>query len=273
MSGERKFRNWGEDPDAVVGLGIDWRKKERGFGKIGPVGEALHRSRVETTAVDDDCQRIAEVRPVGEDVELSESSLHVPELPFAGCAATLIAGGEVGDDDFRHLHHRLERIVAVVAVESLECGAESGWNDLPTHAPTVFAPSAHAFAATVADKSVPDAVDVVLRIACHLEADGLVVREVRPTVQCNEGTTEQFKLNREHRTFWVVFGISLMVACFPEAGIGEKINVELRGLERFGVESEIGRDACCSHVRKLLVGSFLRCGGLIGRVVISRASF
>gem|GEM_PF-5623508 len=106
---------------------------------------------------------------------------------------------QVGDDDLRHFHHRGEGVLAVVAVEALECAGECDRNDLPTDTPSVFAPATHAFAATVVDDRVPDVIDVVLCFARHLKTDGFAVGELRPAVQCCERLAEEFEFDDENR--------------------------------------------------------------------------
>jgi hypothetical protein len=74
MAGEGQLLAWGEDTQPVIGhLAL---QQERGFGKVGPSGDALHGLRVQSFGADDDRDRIAEERLVGKDVDLLESELH-----------------------------------------------------------------------------------------------------------------------------------------------------------------------------------------------------
>jgi len=74
MTGERQLLGRGEDTDPVVGGWILRWKQERGFGEIGPGGESLELSVIQTFRVDHHRQAIALGGDRAEDVDLDESS-------------------------------------------------------------------------------------------------------------------------------------------------------------------------------------------------------
>lgn len=69
---EGKFLAAREDPHFVVRLRMRRRQEEGGLRQVGPVGEVLHTLRTEAFGIDDDGERVAEIRHLGEDVDLVE---------------------------------------------------------------------------------------------------------------------------------------------------------------------------------------------------------
>lgn len=147
---------------------------------------------------------------------------------------------KIFDGDSCHLHHCLERVLAVVTVEALQRAGERCRYDLPTDAPTVLAPAAHAFAPTVRYQSIPDAIDIFLGAAGDLKAHRLGVREPGASVEAGKGSAEQFELHGEDRTFGALC-IGLVVADLTEARTGKEIDIERRRFEGFGIEPQ----KCC----------------------------
>jgi len=137
------------------------------------------------------------------------------------------------------LHHRLEGIVAVVAIETLQCPGKGHGNHLPTQTSAIFAPSTHALATAIDNECIPKTIDVSLRITRHLEADCLAVGDLRSTVQCGKWFAEEIEFDRENGTFWVL-GVSPVVADVAETRTREEFHVETSGIECLGVEPQVG---------------------------------
>jgi hypothetical protein len=80
VPGERELAPRAEDADGVVGVRVRRRADERRLGQVAPLREGEHLRGVQTVAVEDDGHRVAEQRPVGEDVDLGEPA-HATSLP------------------------------------------------------------------------------------------------------------------------------------------------------------------------------------------------
>ena len=66
----------------VVGFWIGRQQEERGLGEVGPIGEPLHFFSGQALAVDDDGERVTQIRSVREHINLDECSLH--DVQYAG---------------------------------------------------------------------------------------------------------------------------------------------------------------------------------------------
>jgi hypothetical protein len=70
MPGEGQLLARGEDAQAIVGLVA--LQQEGRLGEVGPAGDALHGRGVQALGADHHRHRVAEERPLGEDVHLLE---------------------------------------------------------------------------------------------------------------------------------------------------------------------------------------------------------
>lgn len=116
------------------------------------------------------------------------------------CRLRLGARGEICDDNPGHGHHRTKCIVAVVAIEALECTRQRCGPHLSAHAPAVLAPSAHAFGSIIVDDGIPDLINLVLGVTGNLKTDGLRMSELWTVIECGEGFFEEFEFDRQHRS-------------------------------------------------------------------------
>ena len=80
MSGERQLPRGREDPDQVVGPAGPGRQHERGLRQVRPAREQLHLLAGEPVGAEHDRDRVAGVRGIGEDVDLTELTSHTPSV-------------------------------------------------------------------------------------------------------------------------------------------------------------------------------------------------
>ena len=70
MARERQLFIRSEDAYAVISQGIGRGKQKSCFGQVRPIGESLHVFGAQAVGVDNDCERVAVKRNIGEDIEL-----------------------------------------------------------------------------------------------------------------------------------------------------------------------------------------------------------
>src|SRR5688500_3184012 len=105
-------------------------------------------------------------------------------------------GLDLGDVDFLHRHHRLERPLGSGLAGVAQGIEQVARRDLPRVAPLVLAPDAGALLAVPGDR-IPIAIRFGLVLGHDHEADGLVGLEVGAAVEAQEGVTEESELNRQ----------------------------------------------------------------------------
>ena len=96
MAGQGQLGRRGEDAQSIVVLAIGGRKDERGLGEVELSGDGLHQRRTRSFGVEEDGERVATERAVGEDVnEVVFEGFHCLWLgvvpPPTGCRRTLCA--------------------------------------------------------------------------------------------------------------------------------------------------------------------------------------
>jgi hypothetical protein len=116
-----------------------------------------------------------------------------PPLPSSAASRRL----DSGDIDLLHRHHCLKGAFCLCTT-SRKCIGQRAWSDLPGEAPAVFAPTARAFLAAIADDRVPITVRFFLILRRDLEGEGLVVPERWATVETETGNAQDAPPSR-HR--------------------------------------------------------------------------
>src|SRR5437899_13024808 len=109
---------------------------------------------------------------------------HRPRGPAASSAASRRLDG--GDVALLHRHHRLEGALCLSAAGRKRLGQRAR-GDLPGEAPAVFAPTARAFLAAIADNRIPVAVRLCLIVRGDLEGERFAVLERRAAVESEAG--------------------------------------------------------------------------------------
>ena len=128
-------------------------------------------------------------------------------------------------------------------------------HDLPGHAIAVLQPAARALFATLGEPG-PVVIDLVLRLAMHLERDGLVELELRSAVQAHEALPFDLELDGHDRARLAPVDLMplLAVAADPQdPGVPEDGHIGVRRLLGLGVEPQARRDPLCRDRHGLLL--------------------
>src|SRR5215468_8743969 len=115
---------------------------------------------------------------------------------------------DCGYVDLLHAHHRIERALCFVAAGSQRLGQHAR-RDLPGDTPLVFAPTASALLAAIADDGVPVAVGLLLIVRGNLEREGFAMLERGPAIEAETGDAGDREFDHQHvarLAGWVVAG-------------------------------------------------------------------
>ena len=156
----------------------------------------------------------------------------VAQTSASGCFRRRL---DPGDVDLPHRHHRRERASGLFAVGRGGELHQSPRSDLPADAPAILAPAAIALLAAVADNGVPIAVGLFLALGQHHEADGLVRRKGRATVETQEGSPEHGELHGQFIAFLAAGIVRRRRVHSVDMAVGKCGGVELGGLAGFAV--------------------------------------
>src|SRR3979411_2378461 len=156
-----------------------------------------------------------------------------------------------GDVDLLHRHHRLEGTLCLTATSRKRLGQHAR-GDLPGEAPAVFAPTALAFRAAIADDRVPVTVRLFLILRRDLEGKGLGVPERWAAVEAETGNAQDGELHRQHGALLAARIVTGSLVNRGYFTIRKGGGVEARRLMRVFVEPEADR-VLWLHVRMLLV--------------------
>src|SRR3984957_20442549 len=167
---------------------------------------------------------------------------------LTSAAARCLDGGDV---DLLHRHHRLESTLCLTATSRKRIGQRAR-GDLPGEAPALFAPTALAFRAAIADDRVPVTVRLFLIFRRDLEGKGLGVPERRSAVETETGNAQYGELHRQHIRFLAARIVTGSLVNSGYFTIRKGDGVEARRLMRVFVEPEAD-GVLWLHVGMLLV--------------------
>jgi hypothetical protein len=135
-------------------------------------------------------------------------------------------GLDRGDVDFFHLHHCIHRAPGGGAIRVRRRRDQRARGDLPGISPAVFAPTTHAFLATVANDGVPQTVRLRLVFGENHKADRFIGDKHRPAVESHEVAAADRELNDKFLSFGAGWRIGGRGADFPDAAVGESRGIE-----------------------------------------------
>src|ERR1041385_3325054 len=130
-----------------------------------------------------------------------------------------------GDVDLLHTHHCFKRALCFFTADRQRVGQHSR-RDLPGDAPLVFAPTARALLAAIANDGIPVAVSLLLILGGDLDREGFVVLEDGAAVEADAGYPEDRECDRQHIAFIAGRVVAGGTVDGTHRAVGKRLGVE-----------------------------------------------
>src|SRR5215831_16216311 len=143
------------------------------------------------------------------------------------------------DVDLVHLHHGVHDAFGFRFIRIAEHVAENDRADLPREAEFVFEPPARPGRSAIGGKFFPEIIDLLLRLAVHVERDRFGELELRAAVECYELNSVERKLHRHDRSRLasnLFRSLSWIARDLSDLRIFKNADVEFRCFLRFRIE-------------------------------------
>jgi hypothetical protein len=153
-------------------------------------------------------------------------------------------GLDLGNVDFPHRHHGIERPLGGGTVRTGEGPRQRYRGNLPGDAPLVLAPAALALLAAIADDGVPVAIRLRLVFGRHLKRERFAMLEGRPAVQPQARDAQHGELYRQDAPFLARGKIPRGPVHRVERGIGEGLGIKSCGFLSGAIVPKADRVLC-----------------------------